>query len=109
MADNFPTWMNYSERKIVGALLDAALADETVTITVNDGEDDVVRKSRDRAKIEHETCQTDQTYYAFYRGKERLGWVWLVHGNDEDVMTDCSTHEWVTALVDGVSEREGLI
>lgn len=91
------------ERAIATKLVDGALANGW-SITVNDGEDDVVIKSRDRALILHEMWSTDEDWLRFYDlsnpvGKQDMGWVRLIWGNVSDVISDYHTALEDTAMI----------
>lgn len=97
---DFPDHLPHIEARIIATILDDALAQPGVTVDVYDGEDTPVSRSRDRAEIEHEIAATSDTTLVFRDAAgERLGWVWLVHGNIGDVLTDYGNNEWTNALV----------
>lgn len=112
---DFPDWLPIIEGRIIGKLLDTILADPGLVVTVNDGEDNVVKVSRNRAEIERETGQTGETYYIVSRQTrpgvyERLGFIWLVHGNEVDVISDYADKPEIAALVapaEGLAEKLG--
>lgn len=85
--------LNSTERKIITALTDAALAKGWL-ISVSDGEEWTVSRSTDRKAIRAAIGTTDETTLKFWtRGLTngpaiRLGLIWLVHGNAEDVISD---------------------
>lgn len=81
-------------------------------VTVNDGEEDAVVKSDVEDEIFEEIGHTDQTVLIFTHpggdllGEKiepsRLGFVWLVHGNEEDVIADHTDCEPMAELTAGV-------
>lgn len=81
-------------RKLVAALLAAGYA-----LSVDDGEEITVRKSTDAREIIDALATTDHDYLrAYYNGETiRAGWVMLIWGNDEDVISDWSWCEGTTA------------
>lgn len=79
------------ERKIVAAVIDGLLADPVLTITVNDGEDDVLKKSRDKKLILKAMFSTDEDI--FFIGGGMTGWIKFIYGNDgPDVIHDYTTN-----------------
>lgn len=98
--DNFPKWVLDEERLIIGRLITAIL-DRDLTISVYDGEEFSVNKSRDRALIERETAATCETYYILFDDKQvQRGAIWLIHGNGEDVISDHTDNEICGELCD---------
>lgn len=79
-------------------------------VTVNDGEEDAVVKSLDRDAILGAVGHTDETVLRFTHvgvpseGIEpsNVGFVWLVHGNQDDVIADHTDNERMLELVAGV-------
>lgn len=90
------------ERKIIGKLLDDA-ASLSLSVSVYDGEEWALKRSVDRAAIEAEIGATDETTLLFRHAEtaERVGHVLLIHGNHEDVISDCSDNEAIAALLRG--------
>ena len=75
------------ECKIISRIISAALKGG-YSISVNDGEDTTLLRSTSRKEIEAECFATDETILYFVRDFDPKGCVWLVHGNDLDVITD---------------------
>ncbi|TIW53852.1 MAG: hypothetical protein E5V54_24125 [Mesorhizobium sp.] len=96
----FPSYMRPTEAKIVGALIKKAL-DQGYVISVYDGEEYPLIRSDDYQAITAEVAATDETYLIFRRreDKTKVGSVRLIHGNDEDVISDHSDNEITNALV----------
>ncbi|MEF2146662.1 MAG: hypothetical protein V3573_14545 [Desulfovibrionaceae bacterium] len=71
--------------RVVNSLLDAGY-----TVGVNDGEEITVRRSTDRTEIMAALETTDEDYILAYDATtgRNISWVWLVWGNDEDLITD---------------------
>ena len=79
------------------------------SVSVGDGEEWPLKKSKDLDSIFAEVGHTDETHFQFFRedavvgsGYEKVGWVWFVHGNDEDVVTDYTDNERINELMVGV-------
>lgn len=79
--------MTEIEIKIAEQLVDDILA-EGYTITVNDGEEDTVIGSRDKAQIMEALRTTDEDYIRIMDGDIHVGVVWLIWGNGCDVISD---------------------
>lgn len=61
---------------------------------------DIVSSS-DLEEIIRECGACGDTTLSFY-GSDYVGYVWLVHGNEEDVLTDYSANELTENLVSGL-------
>lgn len=95
--------MNYlskTERRIINGILNRALA-AGYEISVNDGEETTVSHSTNLDQIVPEIGTTDQTFLRFYTDSQFLGAIWLVHGNDEDVVTDYHDNPQMEQLING--------
>ncbi|RWN60173.1 hypothetical protein [Mesorhizobium sp.] len=99
----FPSYMRPAEQKIVGALIKKALG-LGYLVSVYDGEEWPVKKSDDFAKITAEIAATDSTEFVFRKAEDgsKIGWLMLVHGNDEDVICDYTDNQLMNELVEGV-------
>ena len=87
------------EMAIAGRVVDALMG-AGYTIGVNDGEDLTVRRSTDRQQIMEALATTGEDYIIAYEqttGKS-VGWVLLVWGNDEDLITDHTVN--LTPIID---------
>lgn len=102
------------ERNVSLAIISDALAAGLV-VSVYDGEEWSLRSSSDKAAIGAvigDTCETRLTFRnpAMLDGDGRpvrVGWVWLVHGNGCDVISDYSDNAPTKALLrraEGVAE-----
>lgn len=87
------------EMKIIGRIVDRAL-ERGYDISVNDGEGDVLIRSKDKAKILAEVGASDETLFRVFNKHQRVGIIWFVHGNEEDVVADCSDVPEILELVD---------
>ncbi|AET42313.1 hypothetical protein DSS3P1_23 [Ruegeria phage DSS3-P1] len=100
---DFPDHLPVIEGQVIGKLLDTILADPELYIEVHDEVEVSVELTRDRAAIERETAATGLTYYVVFRenpiGDRRIGFITLVHGKDEDVISDYTDNEEIAALV----------
>jgi hypothetical protein len=76
------------ERKIAEAFITDAL-EAGYTITVDDGEDEPVKRSADAAEILGAMFTVDEEHLRLYSGQEYAGWVYFVYGNSGwDVVSD---------------------
>lgn len=73
------------------------------SVSVNDGEETVVIPTLQLDTVLGEVGHTEETYFHFFLpDRTRLGFVWFVHGNGEDVVTDHSDNEAINQLMEGV-------
>jgi hypothetical protein len=85
---HFPEHMRPKEAKIVSKLIGVALR-QRMFLRVFDGEEWATQWERQRKDIEPEVAATDITYlYLRDSAGDEVGWIMLVHGNDEDVVSD---------------------
>ena len=100
-------WVSQVERRIIGRALDEILANPNFTVSVFDGEEMVVKPTRDRMNIIKEIGQTGETSLNIHTfdGK-RAGWIWFIHGNEEDVLSDCSANPVTDAIFAAVMAAE---
>ncbi|MDO8983031.1 hypothetical protein [Cypionkella sp.] len=99
----YPTNTNATEIQIIDAIITSALNDGLV-ISVYDGEVWTVSCSADREAITAAIATSDETRLALRRpvdGKfERIGGVFLVHGNDgHDVIADHTDSPAMNAIL----------
>lgn len=94
MAEQKKVDMDPAERKVVLAIIDAAIA-EGCAITVNDGTDDVLTASLDRQDIFAAMYSTEQNYLYL----NTTNWIRLVYGNGPDVICDHSDNEFTNKLL----------
>ena len=73
-------------------------------VTVHDGEEVALRRSNDAAAIWGAMRSTDEDNLIFFAqdGETRLGWVWLIWGNGEDLISDYTDKPEIAALVKDV-------
>ncbi|RUU76134.1 hypothetical protein [Mesorhizobium sp. M7A.F.Ca.MR.362.00.0.0] len=97
----FPSYMRPAEVKIVGRLIKKALGLDYV-VSVYDGEEYGIVRSNNYEAITAEIAATDSTELVFRRrdDKTKIGSVLLIHGNDEDVISDHSDNELTNKLVE---------
>lgn len=90
-----------TETRIAKCLVVAALARDWA-ISVNDGEDVTVAKSTKKAEIFDAMNSTDHDYLIFHDAEDKwIGWVQLIWGNDEDLISDASDNEHLDSLLEG--------
>jgi hypothetical protein len=81
---------NRIEAVIATAIVEAALA-KGWAITVNDGEEDAIKRGTHRQQVLDAMSSTDDdrlTFFDMGNGGARVGSVWLIYGNDQDVVSD---------------------
>lgn len=87
-----------SENKIVKRLL-AAILKAKCTVTVYDGEDCVITKSRAKGVIIAALGSTDHDVLHIYHPDGKLGFILLIWGNGEDVISDYSDNDTIRKFV----------
>lgn len=104
MTSHYPHWIRPIERDIIDGLISAILEDEDVLIKVHDGMEWATEATRDREVIEKEIAATDVTELVV---PNRGGFL-LIHGNDEDVLSDHTDNAYCEAICEKLVER-GLL
>jgi hypothetical protein len=80
------------EKKIASRLVADAIA-AGYSLSVNNGEEVVIRQSRDKAAILAEMFSVDMEHLIYHKDGVRQGWVYLVYGNGGwDVICDYTTN-----------------
>jgi len=94
------------ERKIARRLILDGLA-AGYTITVDNGEEQVLRQSTKCKAILDAMFSVDDERLIFHKDGEHIGWVWFVYGNDGwDVISDYSVSlEHIMAGANKLSEE----
>jgi hypothetical protein len=96
----------FVERKIIELLLNTAQERGAVFFEVSDEEEVECHRTNNMEKVRESIGLTDSTIIDMYDvGRNRLGFVYLVHGNDEDVITDYSANDWMDGVMDRVTEE----
>jgi hypothetical protein len=85
------------EARIAESVVDAALA-LGYQISVNDGEETTLRRSVDRKAILNALRTTDQDFLFFSKGTQNFGFIWLVWGNGEDLISDCTSSDEIQEI-----------
>ncbi len=96
------------QEQIINNLLAAILAGG-YSITVNDGDDDVLKYSTDTTRIINNMGATDTDLLKVYQGTEYIGFILLVPGNGDDIVSNHSGNDIITNLVDKVLEDLGVL
>ena len=72
-------------------------------VRIHEGEDWAMdKRSNDPKTIFDNMASTDEDRVYFYstsERKEQLGWIWLIYGNGEDLISDYSDNELTNDLV----------
>ena len=68
-------------------------------ISVFDGEEFAVQKSTSRAEIEAECFATEETTFNVWKDGKKIGFVWFIHGNGHDVISDYSDSPELEAMM----------
>lgn len=96
---SYPDYMPLIERKIVDKVLKRAFA-KGYLVSVYDGEEWPIKQSADYEAITKEIAATDMTILKFRSAKngDEVGRILLIHGNHEDVISDCTDNEAMLEL-----------
>ena len=105
----FPDHANKTEAKIINKIITSALKNG-YSISVFDGEDYSLLRSTTRKEIKAECFATDETTLIFHKGEypdnkgwvvvsDYKGWVWLIHGNSYDVISDYSDNPEIEEIL----------
>lgn len=92
----------YVDRKCVSTLVNEILLWDDLrrlAITVNDGEEDVLVKSRDLGVVLEYMASTDEDYLIISEQHpngswSNRGWFWLIYGNGTSPMETISDYAW---------------
>lgn len=93
------------ERKVITRLLQDAIA-QGYSVSVDNGEEVVVKKSTDVEEIMKAMFSVDEEYLHFFKNNQKVGWACLIYGESGwDVINDYSMNlepimEGVFQLVD---------
>lgn len=94
-------YATYHEARIARKIVKDALANGW-TISINDGEEWTVKNSTDSRTILDAMCSTDSDVLRLRDAAgEAIGNIWLVWGNDEDVISDHSDSEAMADFMAG--------
>lgn len=97
--------MSLIEARITESLVDTALA-KGYEISVNDGEQTTLKRSTDRKTILNALRSTDQDYLWFSRpGHQSIGFVWLIWGNEDDLISDCTARDEIEEIIRDAQAR----
>ncbi|WP_454287200.1 hypothetical protein [Rhizobium arsenicireducens] len=95
----FPNHMQADEQAIVGGIIRRALAGGH-EISIHDEEELVLSRSRDYEVITAEVAATDLTTLVI----SGLGSILLIHGNGQDVVSDCTDSPKILRLINVCDE-----
>lgn len=98
----YPSHISQTERKIITAIVRKALK-IGYSISVFDGEEWAVKRSEKIEVITDNVGATDETTLRFrlQPSNELVGDIFLVHGNDEDVVSDMTDNAAMQFLTTG--------
>lgn len=95
------------ERAICQRLVETALACG-YTITVHDGEATVLERACDRDAILRAMYGTEEEVLTFHDAEgTELGFVWLVYGEGDTVINDCSDNQVITSMTEAAMSQAG--
>lgn len=91
------------ERLVAERIVDDALK-AGYKISVRDGEAFTLKRSGDKSAIIEALCTTDEDYLYFSLDGQNIGWVWMVWGNEGDVISDYVSDPRIEALLKGAEK-----
>lgn len=94
--------------QIITALI-AAIFAGGYSITLNDGDDDVLHKSFDAERIRSNMNSTDMDLFKVYLQDQYIGFIQLIPDNGDDIVSNHSGNEIITNIVDKVLEDLGVL
>jgi len=95
------------EAAIATALVDAALV-AGYSLSVHDGEEVTIIRSRDRDAVLSALATTDSDRLRFYREDgTKMGFAWLIWGNGGDLISDWAANDECDSLVSPVALGDG--
>jgi hypothetical protein len=86
------------ERRIASRLIETILKDG-LNISVQDGEETTVSRSKDKAAIIAALATTDLDRLTVWSGAEKVGCIWLVWGNEDDLISDSTDDDYLNELI----------
>ena len=96
------------ERRIIGIAIKTILG-EGLSITVHDGEEFTIEKSRDANEIIKRVASTEITIFDVYQLDGYMtGYIVFIHGNDSDVLSDHSYGDRIEKLVAHIQAKVEL-
>ncbi|SRR5258708_315760 len=96
--DEMHTTMNTIERKVTLQILDDALKAGCV-VSVHDGGETAIQESTDKEVIFQAMFSTHADTLYLYKDNRVVGWVWLIWGNDCDVISDYANNPFMEELL----------
>ena len=97
----FPNHAHPTEVRIITKLIKRALK-AGYLVSVFDGMEWALKFSNDFEAITAEVHATDVTELTIrHADKSKVGWIMLVHGNEDDVVSDWTDNAATNALVEG--------
>jgi hypothetical protein len=86
------------ERRIATRLIDTILGDD-LNISVQDGEETTVSRSKDKAAIIAALATTEYDRLTVWSGIEKIGCILLIWGNEDDLISDCTENDYLEELI----------
>lgn len=96
------------QEQIITALI-AAIFAGGYSITLNDGDDDVLHKSFDADRIIKNMNSTEADIFKVYNQDQYIGFILLIPGNGDDIVSNHSGNEIIENIVDKVLEDLGVL
>lgn len=100
---DFAKYTSAEERRITRQLLAAIFSEPGRCVTVHDGQDTTGMILRENQVYPH-LASTGSDWLTVYEGGERIGAIWLIWGNGEDLISDYSDTPELNAIVEPLLE-----
>ncbi len=92
--------MNADQRDIAEMIIRKGI-DAGFSVAVSDGTDNRIPPTRLRAPVVSALGTAEEDYLVFYQDKQRIGWVYLVYDDGNDIIRDASERQEIRALIGG--------
>lgn len=99
-ATDFARFASQEERRIARQLLAAIFSEPGRSVTVSNGGDETTGLILRESGVYRHLASTGSDVVTIYERGEQIGWVWLVWGNGEDLISDYSDNEATSAFVE---------
>lgn len=96
------------QEQIIIALI-AAIFAGGYSITLNDGDDDILHRSFDADRIRSNMNSTEMDLFKVYQDTNYIGFIQLIPSNGDDIVSNHSGNDTITNIVDKVLEDLGVL
>lgn len=97
---SFQKYTSPTERRITRKLIEAIFAEPGRCVQVDNGAEERTGLILNASGVYEHLAATGSDHIIIFEGGERVGVVWLVWGNGEDLITDYSDNEFTRSIVE---------